>query len=101
MRVPVDYDVFMKEQAGQDVVNAEGMSQIDDCVNWCRKHGLNMILDLHKAKGYMFDAGAISDADAFFEDEMLQETFYDTWEMFAARYGKDSVMLYTPEGVLG
>ncbi|MBE5849063.1 MAG: glycoside hydrolase family 5 protein [Lachnospiraceae bacterium] len=93
VRVPVDYDVFMKEQGDLDVVNSEGISHIDDCIDWCRKHGLNMILDLHKAKGYMFDAGAVPDADVFFEDEMLQETFYDTWEMFAARYGKDKDIL--------
>ena len=28
VRLPVDYDVFMKEQSGQDVVNEEGMSRI-------------------------------------------------------------------------
>ena len=83
VRVPVDYDVFMKEMSGQDVVNERGMSHIDDCIRWCRELGLNMVLDLHKAKGYMFDAAAVSNADLFFVDEILQETFYETWEMFA------------------
>ncbi len=93
IRVPVDYDVFMKEVADTDLINEKGMSHIDDCVGWCQKHGLNMILDLHKAKGYMFDSQAVSDADRFFMDDMLQETFYETWEMFAQRYGKHSGML--------
>ncbi|MCR5589981.1 MAG: glycoside hydrolase family 5 protein [Lachnospiraceae bacterium] len=93
IRVPVDYDVFMKEEAGVDVVNEEGMSHIEDCISWCRKYGLNMILDLHKAKGYMFDVKAVSDADLFFKDEILQEAFYETWEMFAERFGKHKDML--------
>lgn len=93
IRVPVDYDVFMKEVADTDLVNEKGMSHIDDCIGWCKRYGLNMILDLHKAKGYMFDSEAVSDADRFFIDDMLQETFYETWEMFAQRYGKNSDML--------
>lgn len=93
VRVPVDYDVFMKDVADHDIVNEKGMSHIDDCIEWCRKAGLNMILDLHKAKGYMFDSNAVSDADRFFVDEMLQETFYETWEMFAQRFGKHKDIL--------
>lgn len=89
VRLPIDYDVFMKETDGQDIVNAEGLSHIDDCISWCRKCGLHLILDLHKAKGYMFDSNEVSDSDRFFEDEMLQEAFYETWEMFAGKYGKN------------
>lgn len=93
IRVPVDYDVFMKETPEGDIVNKEGISHIDDCIEWCRNNGLNMILDLHKAKGYMFDQKAVEDADLFFKDESLQEIFYETWEMFAERYGKYKDML--------
>lgn len=93
VRVPVDYDVFMKELPEGDVVIKEGLSHIDDCIGWCRNHGLNMILDLHKAKGYMFDTNAVADPDRFFKDEKLQEDFYQTWEMFAERYGKYHEML--------
>lgn len=93
VRVPVDYDVFMKESPEMDVVNEKGMAHIDDCISWCRAAGINMILDLHKAKGYMFDSDAVADADRFFVDEMLQEAFYETWEMFAEKYGKYHDML--------
>ena len=93
IRVPVDYDVFMKENPEGDIVNHEGISHIDDCIGWCRDLGLNMVLDLHKAKGYIFDSQGIDDRDLFFRDEKLQETFYQTWEMFAERYGKHKDML--------
>ena len=56
VRVPVDYDVFMKETSEMDVVNEKGMSHIDDCIGWCQKAGLNMILDLHKAKGLIHES---------------------------------------------
>lgn len=87
VRLPVDYDVIMTETPEGDIINEEGMKHIDDCIVWCRSHGLKMILDLHKAKGYMFDTEAVTDPDRFFMDESLQETFYETWEMFAKRYG--------------
>ena len=76
VRVPVDYDVFMNESPDGDTVNEEGMAHIDDCIGWCKNNGLNMILDLHKAKGYMFDFQEVANADLFFEDESLQDAFY-------------------------
>lgn len=93
IRVPIDYDVFMMEGADKDTPKEEGLAHIEDCIGWCRKHGLNMVLDLHKAKGYMFDADVVSDADRFFYDEKLQEAFYETWEMLAHRFGKHKDML--------
>ncbi len=86
IRLPIDYDVFMNEAEDGDTPNEEGLAHIDDCIGWCKEYGLNMILDLHKAKGYMFDTQAVSDPDRFFKDAGLQETFYETWEMFAKRY---------------
>lgn len=65
VRVPVDYDVFMNESSDGDTVNEEGMAHIDDCIGWCRSNGLNMILDLHKANGYMFDTNEVADPDRF------------------------------------
>lgn len=86
IRLPIDYDVFMNESDKGDTPNEEGLSHIDDFIRWCNDLGLNMILDLHKAKGYMFDTQAVSDPDRFFKDDDLQEKFYETWEMFAKRY---------------
>ncbi len=73
VRVPVDYDVFMNESSDGDTVNEEGMAHIDDCIGWCRSNGLNMILDLHKANGYMFDTNEVADPDRFFTDKELQD----------------------------
>lgn len=87
IRLPIDYDVFETEE-GEPI--EEGLQHIDDCINWCRKYKLNLILDLHKACGFMFDTAAVPDPDKFFTDDKLQQRFYETWERLIKRYGKHS-----------
>jgi len=92
VRLPIDYDVVETEE-GQ--IKEEGYKHIEDCIGWCRKYGLNMVLDLHKAKGYMFDSEAVPNPDLFFEDESLQKRFFETWERLIGRFGKDKdIILY-------
>jgi hypothetical protein len=88
VRVPVDYNVFETEDG---MYKHEGFGYVRQAVEWCRKYGLHMILDLHKTAGYSFDTahGELG----FFGDEQLQNRFYRLWEKFAARFGKDSDML--------
>lgn len=90
VRVPVDYDVIREEDG---TWKEDGLAYIDSCIQWCKNAGINMILDLHKTKGYMFDANEVEDAGRFFQDVELQNYFVDTWKFFAKRYGKESDML--------
>ena len=51
VRLPFHYKLFTDEDymglsAGQD-----GFDRIDACVQWCRKYGLYLILDMHDAPG--------------------------------------------------
>lgn len=87
VRLPVDYDVI-EDKEGR--VLPEGMKHIEDCIAWCRKNRLNVVLDLHKACGFMFDKKAVPDPDKFFKDEKLQIRFYQTWEHLMERFAKDS-----------
>ena len=84
VRLPIDCDVVF-EDMGRRV--GPRMRHVDDCVSWCEKYGLRMVLDLHKTYGYMFDTAVVADPDVFFEDEGLQEAFYRIWETLARRYG--------------
>ena len=84
VRLPIDCDVVFKDM-GRRV--GPRMRYVDDCVNWCEKYGLRMVLDLHKTYGYMFDTAVVSDPDLFFEDEELQQAFYRIWETLAQCYG--------------
>ena len=88
VRVPVDYDLI-EEKDG--TVKEDGYIYIDNAIAWCRKYGLNMILDLHRTFGYSFDE--FHGEKGFFESEDYQERFYKLWDRFAKRYGKDSDML--------
>ncbi len=87
VRLPIDYDVVMNED---DTFIEDGFALIDNCIAWCRECGLHIILDVHKAKGYMFDKQAVPDPDAFFLSSKLQDSFIHLWKELARRYGKDS-----------
>lgn len=90
VRLPVDYEVVMDDDL---TFKEDGFSYIDACLSWCREYRLNVILDLHKSKGYMFDALAVPDSDKFFTESALQDAFYHIWREFARRYGKYSSFL--------
>jgi len=87
VRLPVDYDVIENDEGE---VLPEGMKHIQDCIKWCRNSHLNLVLDLHKACGFMFDKKEVPDPDKFFKDESLQNRFYQTWEHLMERFAKDS-----------
>ena len=86
IRLPIDYDII-EDENGAD--REEGYAHIDDCIDWCKKYGLNMILDLHKTCGYTFVNAMTPEGDSFFENAELQERFYCIWRKLSARYGKN------------
>lgn len=80
VRLPIDYVVLQNDEG---VLLTEGFSYIDRCIQWCDAHGLNLILDLHRTKGFAFDSGEFE----FFDREELQDSFYALWERLAQLYG--------------
>ena len=82
VRLPFDYNIVEDENGG---FSEEGFARIDFALDMCEKYGLNIVLDLHKAAGFSFDAG--EHEDGFFDDRRLQERFLDLWEEMARRYG--------------
>ncbi len=83
VRVPVDYTV-LEEEDGTPMET--GYGYLDLCAEWCRKHGLSMIIDLHKTFGYSFDPLDKTDKTIFFRDGALQERFFSLWERISERY---------------
>lgn len=82
VRLPIDYQVIENED-GTD--KEHGYDYIDDCFSWCEKNGLNLVIDLHKAAGYIFDAA--ENCRGFFDDKSLQERFMNLWDKLSKRYG--------------
>lgn len=83
VRLPIDFELV--ETADGRYIE-EGFKYIDNCLEWCKSCGLNMILDLHKTAGYSFDEFETS--TGFFENEKLQNRFIALWEELSKRYGK-------------
>lgn len=83
VRMPVDYNVI---QTDDGKLIESGMAYIESCVNWCKKHGLNIVIDLHKTCGFIFDD---PDYCGFFTNEKLQDQFVYLWQEIAKRYGND------------
>ena len=81
VRLPIDYNL-LEDESGN--FKEEGFAYIDNAVSWCKKVGLNLVLDLHKTAGYSFDKG--EGESGFFESPDLQERFMKLWERIAERY---------------
>lgn len=88
VRLPVDYTVVQNEDGS---FIESGFKHIDDCIAWCKKYGLKIVLDLHKTCGYVFH-----DAEycGFFFDEKLQKMFFDLWMEFTRRYGNEEIVVF-------
>lgn len=84
VRLPVDYNVVQNEDG---TFIDWGFSYIDNCISWCEKYHLNLVLDLHKTQGYVFDNASYCQ---FFDDESLQQKFINLWLEFTKRYAKYS-----------
>ena len=81
VRLPVDYELLEDENGA---FLEEGFARLERAFSWCRENGLNMVLDLHKARGFSFDDGEAE--TGFFDSEAYQEEFYRLWEELARRF---------------
>ena len=83
VRLPMDYNVLETDNG----YSAYGFSLVEKAIAWAKKYRLNIVLDLHKTAGFMFDEAA--QENGFFSDPALQERFYRLWEQLAERFGRD------------
>src|SRR5438874_10258337 len=93
VRVPFSYRLFVSDSR----LEGPGYELLDRVVDWCRREGLYVILDMHAAPG-----GQTGDntADSFsypllFESRESQELTVSLWRKIAARYhGRPAVIGY-------
>ena len=94
VRLPMDYWLWIdsdwpttKKLKPDDVfkIRESTLDLIDQSVERCRKHGLHIQLNFHRAPGY-----CINDPErepfVLWRDELAQKAFVTHWEMFAKRY---------------
>ena len=82
VRIPIDYELVLNED---DSFKRSGFDRIRKCIELCSKYGLNMILDLHKTKGFSFDYK--ESENGFFEDRYYQDLFCNLWAQLAREFG--------------
>lgn len=82
VRLPVDYPVLENDQQPFVYLDS-GLAYIDQCLEWCQKFGLALLLDLHRAPGYSFNNLGKVD---LFTNPIMQERFISLWQTLATRY---------------
>jgi endoglucanase len=84
VRIPMWYTLWVE---GGDVykVKEPVLAQIDKTVEWGRKYGLHVCLNLHRAPGYCV---AETPAEPFnlWKDQAALDAFCFHWDLFAKRY---------------
>lgn len=82
VRLPIDYPILEDDQQPY-AYKESGFAYIDQCLNWCQANGLNVVLDLHSAPGYSFDAPG---TNSLFDSLELQQRLLALWQALAAHY---------------
>lgn len=85
VRLPFDYNIVQNSDGS---FIEDGFRRLEEAVSLSKKHGLRIVLDLHKTAGFSFDHG--EEESGFFDSEELQEKFYSLWEEMAGRFGNDT-----------
>lgn len=88
VRLPVDYNVIQTDEG--DFIES-GFAHIDRAISWCEKYGLNLVLDIHKACGFVFDDASYC---SFFTSEPMQDVFVKLWQELARRYGNKQNIIF-------
>ena len=83
IRLGFDQIVFEKEPY---VYREEIFAHIDHFITWCKKYGLNIVLNMHKAIGNYCD---IKEEIELLDDAELQNRFIALWVAFEERYAQD------------
>jgi endoglucanase len=94
VRVPFSYRLFVSETEPQKLAGA-GYELLDRVVDWCRKEGLFVILDMHAAPGGQ-TGDNIDDSWGYpflFESAESQDLTVNIWRKIAARYRDEPTVI--------
>jgi hypothetical protein len=94
VRVPFSYRLFVSDRSGPGL-EGPGYELLDRVIDWCRREGLYVILDMHAAPGGQ-TGDNIDDSFGYpflFESRESQELTVNLWRKIAARYRNDPVVI--------
>lgn len=87
VRLAIDYEVLEDEYGG---TREEGFAYVTRVVEWCKRQGLNIVLDLHKAYGYDFNNAGDKKKNILFTNKMVQKRFVNLWIKIAEHYANET-----------
>jgi endoglucanase len=94
VRVPFSYRLFVSE-AEHPKLEGPGYELLDRVVDWCKKEGLFVILDMHAAPGGQ-TGDNIDDSWGYpflFESPESQDLTVNIWRKIAARYRNEPIVI--------
>lgn len=95
IRLPLHYKLFTEEDYMGLTHNQDGFQRIDQVIEWCRKEGLYLILEIHDAPGGQ-TGDNIDDSYGYpwlFESETSQALFCSIWQRIADYYKDEPLIL--------
>jgi len=95
VRLPFSYRHFERDDA-PGKYREEGFALVDRVVNWCRRHGLWVVLDLHSAPGCQasdWNAESGFGEVQLWDDEHFQARTANLWREIARRYRDEPTVL--------
>ena len=87
VRLAIDYEV-LEDEYGRS--REEGFAYVTRVVEWCKRQGLNIVLDLHKAYGYDFNNAGDKEKNILFTNKMVQKRFVNLWIKIAEHYANET-----------
>ncbi len=88
VRLPLNYRHFERDDAPFQYLE-KGFARLDRAIQWCGKHGLYAILDLHAVQGWQntdWHSDNSNRQTLFWTHKHFQDRFVALWEAFARRY---------------
>lgn len=87
VRIPFDYNLI-ETDSGERI--SENEKYLDNAISWGKRHGLNVILDLHKTAGYDFNDFGNNQKNNLFDSESAKVRFLNLWDFISKRYANES-----------
>jgi endoglucanase len=94
VRLPLNYRHFEADSRPFEYLES-GFERLNRVLNWCAKHQIYAILDLHAVQGWQSTDWHCDNANRltlFWEQPHFQERFVRLWEEFARRYAGNSTV---------
>lgn len=95
VRLPFDYRLFTNESYLGANDSTRGFFYLDKVIQWCKKAGLYLLLDMHGAPGGQ-TGDNIDNSYGYpflYTDSGCQRKAIDIWKSIAHRYSKETIIL--------